>query len=106
MANTDNPISADFVTVDPNFDLPAGVAGIGYVSPEEKELEDSAIGYEIVEDEVDNPFTTPALRPPDYITVVSQVMRQATDGRFVVDVILEVDDMPTVTKYEVGITKA
>ena len=55
------------------------------------------------EGETSNPTAT--LLPPDWVQVVSQVMRQTSDGRYVVDVILEVEDLAGVTGYEVGITK-
>ena len=123
MAIVDRSKAFDVVTVDPNFPLPPGVSDLGYQTPEEKndstldrsdstgqvvvtEYDDGYFGDEneaTDEGETSNPTAT--LLPPDWVQVVSQVMRQTSDGRYVVDVILEVEDLAGVTGYEVGITK-
>lgn len=125
MTNVDNSKVYEVVAVDPNFSLPFGVTDIGYSSPEEKNdsgIERSDSTGEIIpteynveslgemdgtldsEDSVGE-SNEAILLPPDYISVVSQVMRQTSDGRYVVDVVLEVEDIPNVTGYEVGLTK-
>ena len=120
MATVDN---SRVVTVDPNFSLPPGVADFQYINPDDSTdpaLERSETTGEVIAFEYDeiwlgddsesnddgdsnNPSTQ--LLPPDYVTVVSQIMRQTSDGRYVVDVILDVEDIPGVTGFEVGLTK-
>lgn len=39
------------------------------------------------------------------LTVVSQVLRRAQDGTQVVDIVVDVDDIPGLTKYEFRVTK-
>ncbi|HEY6019984.1 MAG TPA: hypothetical protein VIY48_08795, partial [Candidatus Paceibacterota bacterium] len=48
---------------------------------------------------------TPTLLPPNNVSVVSQTVRVATDGRSVVDVVLEVDDIPGVIQFDVRLSK-
>lgn len=45
------------------------------------------------------------LYPPDIIGVVSQVVRQTSAGNQVVDVVIEVEDMPNALNYELRVTK-
>lgn len=53
-------------------------------------------------DLIDIPVSMPAgLQPPSTITVVDQVFRKGADGRTVVDLIIEVPDMPGATEYEI-----
>ena len=109
------------VTVDPNFSLPPDLIDITYSNPEEKEVTTTrsvesgdlvASEYDEVFETIDNPSdqvvgieNQTLLYPPDHIDVVSQTMYQTTDGRYVVDVVIEVEDIPNVTGYEVGLTK-
>ena len=116
MAYNGNPTSADLVTVDPNFSLPPGVAGVEYTNPDDAgdvDFERDSVTGELVSEEFgqddlvslpDGGMESTGLAP-DYINVVQQIMRQTSDGRYVVDIIVEVDDMPNVTSYEVGMTK-
>jgi len=41
------------------------------------------------------------LQPPENITIVEQIVRKASDGRSLVDLVIEVEDMPGATEYEV-----
>lgn len=114
----------DLVTVDPNFSIPPGVVDMGYSDPlsdETSQVERSAESGEIVavtydevapseeetglDDSVKNDQPISYIPTPDYMTVVSQTTRQTSDGRYVVDVVLEVEDLPGVSGYEVGISK-
>lgn len=123
MATVDGSKVYDTVSVDPNFSLPPGVKDLSYNNPDDKtdpSLERSEATGEVIafeydeiwlgesdessgDDDSNNPSNQ--LLPPDYVTVVQQVMRQTSDGRYVVDVILDVEDIPGVTGYEVGLTK-
>lgn len=121
MATVDSSKVYDLVTVDPNFSLPPGVADLGYTNPDDNadsSLERSSQSGQVVTVEYDEfqqgedgegfgdqSGLGSGLLPPDYVNVVSQVMRQTTDGRYVVDVILDVEDVPGVTGFEVGLTK-
>lgn len=48
---------------------------------------------------------TNRLPPPDKITVVSQVIRKKANGQEVVDVTIEVADVPGIIQYDVRATK-
>lgn len=41
----------------------------------------------------------------DNLEVISQVLRRANDGSQVVDIVVEVDDIPGITNYEFRVTK-
>jgi len=123
MATVDGSKVYDTTTVDPNFFLPPGVADLGYNNPDDKtdpalersettgeviafEYDESALGSDDGDSSgADSGDTSSGLRPPDYVTVISQVMRLTSDGRYVVDIILDVEDIPGATTYEVGLTK-
>lgn len=71
-------------------------------------------GYEYKEDlayggmesygdgELDVPITTPeGLLPPQDVRIVEQIFRRDAAGKTVVDLIVEVEDMPGATEYEI-----
>lgn len=122
MSQMENQRVYEIVTVNPNFDLPPDLINLRYENIEEdydnvfaqrdSEVE-AVVEYEdFYGDESSDEYgsepdgTGAGIRPPDYISIVSQVARQTTDGRYVVDVIIDVEDLPNVLGYEVGITKA
>lgn len=122
MSQMENQRVYEIVTVNPNFDLPPDLINLRYENIEEdydnvfaqrdSEVE-AVVEYEdFYGDESSDEYgsepdgTGTGIRPPDYISIVSQVARQTTDGRYVVDVIIDVEDLPNVLGYEVGITKA
>lgn len=49
---------------------------------------------------------TDALPTPQFIEIVSQTIRIAPDGSSLVDVVINVEDIPGVTNYDVRVTKA
>jgi len=86
-------------TFDPRLELPP-VVGIEY--------DKDYIGTDAVGIPSDDPIViTPipeGLLPPDSITVLDQVIRQGAGGKDVVDLIIEVQDMPGATEYEVRVS--
>lgn len=107
------------VEIDPNFFLPPNVVDMRYADIDE--ADDSAttrsdtgevvsVNYDEVDysDLITDPGTgtvPPLLFPPDSVTLVSQQVRVTDDGRFVVDVILEVEDIPGVINFDVRTAK-
>ena len=106
-------------TLDPNFFLPPDVIDMRYV---DLDTQDTSIGYtedgEIVgflyEDATTAEFeeivegdtgSSSLLSPPDSVTVLAQEVRVTSDGRFVVDVIIEVPDMPGIVSFDQSISK-
>lgn len=83
--------------IDPRLEMPP-VVGLEY---EEREID-----YIPVEPDIS--FTMPpislGLLPPNNVTVVEQRIRRGTGGKDVVDLIIEVEDMPGATEYEVRVT--
>lgn len=112
------------IALDPNFFLPPNVVDMRYVDPdvESDSATTRADNGEVVNvdyDEVDfselssqpdddgagqgsAPFL---IQPPDSLSVISQQVRVTSDGRFVVDVILEVEDIAGVVQYDVRVAK-
>lgn len=113
--------SASTIKINPNFTLPPGVTDIGY-----------GIAHEVTESSADPtaelPFdmfgdgtiyegdasTDPAgggtvasggLKPPLSIVVISQKAYADTSGNIVVDVVIEVPDVPGVVAIEAKVSK-
>lgn len=83
-------------TIDPRLEMPPVV---------ELEYGDDEIDYIPQAGEVQ--ITVPPLTgllPPNNITVISQRLRRNRGGKDVVDLIIEVEDMPGATEYEVRVT--
>lgn len=110
-------------TVDPNLPLPPNVLDLQYKNVEEAADSPTARSSETGEivnvdyDEVPSSTigtsdgvavdagTEDKLYPPDSVTVVSQTVRIASDGRAVVDVVLEIDSNIAGVTYDVRVTK-
>jgi hypothetical protein len=111
------------IEIDPNFFLPPTVVDMRY-----RNLEDASdstttrsdqtgevvnvdydeVSYSELERDTDpfeNESVSTIISPPDYVTVVSQQVRVASDGKFVVDIILDVEDVPDAIQYDVRLTK-
>lgn len=106
-------IQTPAVTVDPRLFVPDDVIDIKVKSPEidpenpsdvptgeEGEIIVDAEGADNISNLQD--FTLPT---PNSVTVVEQTIRFAPDGRAVVDVVIEVEDVPGVDNYDVRTTK-
>ena len=98
--------------IDDNFLIPDGLKDTGFaetvgdefaVDPDTIDIQFESIDdgdSELDEDEIGNDLET-----PENITVITQEVRTAPDGRQVVDIVLEVSDVPGAMKYDVRITK-
>ena len=99
------------VVLDPNFFLPPGVTGMRLETLEERGRKSPAGlnqgGDEVIDQEFnfDNPDLDTSLRPPSWIKVISQTVRKGPTGIQVVDVVIEVEDVPGVDDYQVRVTK-
>jgi hypothetical protein len=98
--------------IDPNFPLPEGLIDVAYMplpdlSDEDLiEVEEIDLEQDFADDFVetlDEPDDAPDV--PESFTVVDQIVRFAPDGSQVVDVIIEVEDVEGITKYDVRKTK-
>lgn len=99
---------------DPNLDLPVGLKNVN-VTPTVQEgvvvdtpediLEDSQ--FETSDEELEDlneDFSTDILDPPGSLEIVSQTVRTAPDGRQVVDIVIEVEDIDGALNYEIRVT--
>lgn len=111
------------IEIDPNFFLPPTVVDMRYRNLEDADdstttrspdtgevvsVEYDDISFnELVSDNdpFENETVSTFIAPPDYANVVSQQVRVASDGKFVVDIILDVEDVPNVVQYDVRLTK-
>lgn len=107
--------------LDPNFFLPPNVIDMRYVDTEEDadtELirTDSGEVSQVSYDEVDpteilgeleeaSSDENAMLPTPDSLVLVSEQVRVTADGKFVVDLVLEVTDIVGTVNYEVRVTK-
>ena len=113
MATNDNPlISQQPITVDPNFFLPPSLINGEYSSVDGPFSEDDetvgGTGDTVVEviDESATDGGITGLRPPDTVTVFSQTVRIAPDGRQVIDVLLDVETVEGAADYEVRYSRS
>lgn len=121
------------VTIDPRLFVPTSVLGISVKSSEidpdlptpnpadDEDISDSTSpsgdtgsgdGSDVVYEPPSN-NDIPAesgevdkLPTPQTLTIVSQTIRIAPDGSSLVDVVIEVEDIPGVSNYDVRVTKA
>jgi hypothetical protein len=89
------------VVINPNFIAPENVINVVY---EDDGLEVSAVetAYEI---DSNGSYST-ELYAPNWINIISQERRITSEGNYVVDVEIEVEDVIGAKRYEVKISKA
>ena len=71
-------------------------------------LDDVGVSIEVGDGETlptEGQPTTNYLQAPNTMSIVSQTVKVAPDGRFVVDVVIEVEDVPGAANYEVRLSK-
>lgn len=61
---------------------------------------------EIIDVTYDGPGSQTELSPPIFVTVVSQTLKTSANGQQTVDVLIEVEDVPGATDYDVRLTAA
>ena len=99
-SNSGNIVSIPPTTIDPNFFLPPGVVEFRYAFNDNTRMSEAdpnavvGAGEKIV------------LRPPNYITIVSQTVKQLAGGQTNVDVVIDTENVPGMSNYEVRISKA
>ena len=114
---TNNYISPETKVLDQNFYIPEGITNWIYeekiednplvdtTPPSEGDVdttEDLTVG--VADVELPEAITSP-LQVPDTVTIVSQTIRMSPDGRQLVDVVIEILDVPEATVYDVRTTK-
>jgi hypothetical protein len=110
--STRNVVNKQPVVLDPNFFLPPGVVDVRHVNDTETDgLYSDESDDTIAEGDVESPVDSvvdgnnDVLQPPGEITIVSQTVKVADDGKFAVDVVIDVEEIPGVTNYETRLTK-
>lgn len=93
------------VELDPRHALPP-VKGVEYgnadyeVQPEYRTLAGDLVPLGVLEGDPGSGNGT-GLRPPEGVVVISQSTRMSDSGQMVIDVVLDIMDMPGATEYEV-----
>jgi hypothetical protein len=122
MTSGKNVTATQPIEIDPNFFLPPNVVDMRYINLED--AGDSATtrdddgdivpvnydnsdyyGSEEESAEAGTGAVSPFISPPDTVVVVSQQARVTSDGRTVIDVTLDVQDVPGAVNYDVRLTK-
>src|SRR5690242_20504265 len=89
--------------LDPNFFLPPNVVDLRYVNdqdtdglyPDDDLSEDTDPDTgETTDSDLSVGNENPALTPPANITIISQTVRPVSGGSYVVDVVIDVEDVP------------
>lgn len=99
-SNSGNIVKIPPTTVDPNFFLPPGVVEFTYAFNDDTTMAESDPNLVVGEAE------KVVLRPPNYIVIVSQTLRLMSSGQTNVDVVIDTEDVPGMSNYEVRISKA
>jgi len=109
------PNSNDPIEFDPNHYIPFGLKGAVYTEPRggsqevaDPDTEGNVFQDDTQEDELAGTADATddeALDAPSFMEIVEQVIRTAPDGRQVVDVVLEIEDIEGSIKYDVRVTK-
>lgn len=95
---------------DPNLDIPVGLVNTQIVSNPDVVTTPNLSDTDIQDGEPDNDSdfeaedTDTTLAAPQSYAVVSQVVRTGPDGTQVVDVVVDVEDVPGALEYEVRVT--
>lgn len=103
--------------IDPRFFLPPNVTGVTYKGQEQVSSDapvqsgtDVTVTVDFASD--DSVGEAPSgyedeerLLPPDTVVVISQTARVVPGGNTVVDIVIDVEDSPRVSQYEVRVTK-
>jgi hypothetical protein len=125
MATPDSKKVFSTASIDPNFSLPPGVIDLEYRNidePRDSSTERSEDNGEVINVDYDSSSfqelndwgndtgtgtdsSGDILYPPDSITLVTQTVRITSDGRTVVDVVLEIDNSVAGVTYDVRLTK-
>jgi hypothetical protein len=111
MANMN--ISPEKTVIDPRFDIPEGLDSFVYDEPTEAELaaleeEDSDVITIYTGEPMDGDYEDvnhEAPPTPEMFTIVSQKIKMSPDGRQLVDVEIETEDIPGVRQLDVRVTK-
>lgn len=103
MANKSLKIEVD--KIDPMFNIPDGITELEYdeETPSDLVLTQDSDGN-FVYAPTNPPTTQYGLVAPNIIGVVSQIIRTTKSGAQVVDVVIEVDDIPG-ARYELKVNK-
>lgn len=102
--------------IDQNFGIPAGLDQTGTKASDDANNdvvftdETNQIDIQTQTDEDDNSDLDEdggddGSTPPNSIQIVQQTVRTAPDGRQVVDIVIEVEDVPGALNYDIRVTK-
>lgn len=92
------------ILVDPSWDVPLGIKGTK-VDDSQRVYELTPGGETPTEETSEGEGTFDPLSPPGEITIVQQTVRVGSDGRSVVDVIIEIDDQYAGSTIDTRLTK-
>lgn len=113
---TNKSISPETTVIDPRFDVPEGLASFVY---EETTNPDDVVtspvsnvdvieiytGEPSIEETDSDDYTHDAPPVPQEFSILSQTIHMSPDGRQLVDVEIEVEDIPGVVQIDVRVTK-
>lgn len=113
---TNKSVSPEITVIDPRFDIPDGLDSFVYeenANPEE--LSTATVGDidvqviytgepSVEETDLDD-YTHDAPPTPQEFNILSQTIHMSPDGRQLVDVEIEVEDIPNVVQIDVRVTK-
>lgn len=99
---------------DPNLEPPVELKNVvvkptspdGVDAPPGEEFDAQTETIDDEDSELEEDYSFEVLEPPSEFVILSQTVRTAPDGTQVVDVVIEIEDMPGAVDYQPRITKA
>jgi len=109
-------ISPETTVIDPRFDVPEGLSSFVHeTSTNPDEIKTSSVsdtdvveiytGEPSVEETQTDDYTHDAPPTPQEFSILSQTIHMSPDGRQLVDVEIEVEDIPGIAQIDVRVTK-
>jgi hypothetical protein len=113
-----NVVKTPEVVLHPTFFFPPGVVDISSGTSESTDEDDvtydDSASVDVVTDSaedstettiIDDDGSAEQLPTPQWMTIISQEVRISSDGKAVIDVVIELEDVTGATEYDVRVTK-
>lgn len=98
------PATTNKIRLDPMFVIPAGAEDLFVYTKAQDDV--TQFDVEDITFDVDDSVTdadSTFLGVPDNFSILSQTVRRSSGGQLVIDVVIEIDDVPGATDYDVQV---
>lgn len=96
------------MVIDPSFYVPPEMIGDEFIYAvrdyDAEQLDETDVFSDYGQDDFDSDTESYTLQAPDF-SILNQTVHISPDGTSVVDVVIDVDDVPGATDYDIRVTK-